>query len=146
MLLTDENLLDQAQQNNLQTLNLIEELAAPAPSLSIELANVHNVRAQILEGNDPKQAMANCQQSREILNQVKKSQDAGNLPDLQRVFRDLGYNYAELADHSLKSGSRADAQAALNNLSLLLPDLSEQDRTALNKYYQQLHDQMAKTN
>jgi hypothetical protein len=146
LLLMDENQLDQAQENNLLTLNLIEDLAAPAPSLGIELANVHNVRAQIMEEKDPKEAMANCQQSMEILNQVKKSQNAGDLSDLQPVFRDLGYDYADLADRSLKSGSRAYAQAALNNLALLLPDLSDQDRTALNKYYQQLRGKVAKTN
>jgi hypothetical protein len=99
-----------------------------------------------MAGKDPKEAIANFLQSLDILNQVKKSQDAGNLTDLQRVFRDLGYNYADLANRSLTSGSRADAQAALNNLSLLLPDLSDQDRPALKNLYQQLHDKIAKTN
>jgi tetratricopeptide (TPR) repeat protein len=146
MLLLAEKQVDAAKQYNLQTLNLIEDLTAPSLTLSIKLADVHNLRAQILETQDPKEAQANCQRSMEILEKLKKSEDSSDLPELQRVFRDLGYNYAELAKRSLKSGSRADAQAALNNLSRLLPNVSEQDRTSLTDYYQQILDEMAKPN
>jgi hypothetical protein len=142
MLLLDDKRIDNAKQYNLQTLDLIEELAAPATSLSIELADVHNIRALILESQDPKEALENCKQSMEILEKLKVATDPGNRFAVEQKLRDLGYNYAELADRGLKLGSLTVAAVALNNLKVLLPDLSEQDRTALNKYYQQLHDKM----
>ena len=51
----------------------------------------------------------------EILEKLKNSPDPGNVSDLQSMFRDLGYNYADLALNSLKAGSRADADACLSS-------------------------------
>jgi len=151
MLLLDEKQVDMkqvdmAKQYSLQTLDLFEDLAAPSPTLSIDLAKVHTLRARLLENHDPKEAQADTQKSMEILEKLKKNQDSLNLPEIQGVFRDLGYTYVQLADRSLKSGSRTEAQADLDNLSRLIPEVSEQDRTALNQIYQQLHDKMIKPN
>jgi hypothetical protein len=144
MLLLDENQLDLAKQNNLLALNLIEDLAAPAPSLNIKLADIHNIRAQILEVQDPKEALKNCQQSMDILEHLKDRQDFRQPLGLQQALGDLGYNYAELADRALKLGSLTDARAAADNLSRLLPDLADQDRDALSKHYEQLRSKIPK--
>ena len=82
----------------------------------------------------------------EILEKLKKVQDPHDLPDFHRVLRDLGYNYLELANNNLKSGQLPDAQRDLQNLSRLLPDVSDEDRVALTKYYQELLHKIATHN
>jgi tetratricopeptide (TPR) repeat protein len=143
-LLFSENQIDMAKQYNLLTLNLMEELAAPVPSLRIALAKVHNIRARILDVQDPKEALSNCQESLEILQELKR-RDSRNIPELQLMFRDLGYNYVELAERNWKIGSLANARKALNNLSNLLPELSDSDRTDLGKEYHGLQELMARS-
>ena len=135
MLLLDQRQFNLAEHRNLHALELIEELARPALSLGMELANVHNLRCQMLESQGSREAQAECQQSIDILDQLAKVQASHDRPEFQRLFRDLGYNYLELARGSLASGSGAEARSALGNLSRLLPEIPEPDRTSLRNSY-----------
>ena len=138
ILLLDQRQFDLAQKKNRQALDLIEELARPALSLGMELANAHNLRCLMLETQGLREAAAECQQSIEILDQLAKVQASRDRPEFRRLFRDLGYNYLELAKNGLASGSAAEAQSALQNLSRLLPEIPEPDRSSLSKSYQEL--------
>ena len=82
-----------------------------------------------------------CQQSLDILNQLAKIQASRGRPEFQRMLRDLGYNYLDIARNSLASGSAAEGKSALGNLSRLLPRLSEADRTELGKAYRELEQE-----
>ena len=141
MLLLDQQQFDSAQQRNRQALDLIEELARPTLSLGMELANAHNLRCQMLESRGSREAEMECQQSFDILNQLAKVQASGGRPEFQRLFRDLGYNYLDLATHYLASDP-SQAQRALGQLSRLLPNMSEPDRGPLSKSHRELQQRM----
>ena len=141
MLLLDQQQLDSAQERNRQALNLLEELARPALSLGMELANVHSLRCQMMGTSGPREAETECRQSFAILNQLARTEGVRNRPEFQRLSRDLGYNYLDLARHSLAS-DRALAQRALTQLSSLLQNIVEPDRSTLEKYYRELQQQM----
>jgi hypothetical protein len=138
MLLIDQREFGLAEKRNAQALALIEELARPALSLGMELAKVHSLRCQITEPQGAKEALKECQQSLDILNQLAKIQASRDRTDFQMLYRDLGYNYLELAKNSLSSGALVEAESALDALSRLLPKVSEGERTALAESYRQL--------
>jgi tetratricopeptide (TPR) repeat protein len=145
LLLVDEQQVDAAQQRNRQALNLIEELASPPFSLGMELANAHNLRCQMLEADTPGEAETECQRSLDILNRLVLLQTSRDRPEFQRLFRDLGYNYLDLATGYLGSGSVAEARRALARLSSMLPKISEPDRSQIGKSYQELQQKLINT-
>jgi len=51
--------------------------------------------------------------------------------------------YLELADKSLASGATADARLVLENVSALLPELTESDRVGVAKPYRTLQDTLS---
>jgi hypothetical protein len=138
MLLIDQREFGLAEKRNGEALTLIEELARPALSLGMELAKVHSLRCQITESQGTKEALRECQQSLDILNQLAKIQASRDRSDFQMLYRDLGYNYVELAKNSLSSGALAEAETALDALSKVLPKVSEAERTTLTESYRQL--------
>lgn len=142
MLHLDLQQFDPAEQRNRQALLLIEELAMPTLSLGMELANAHNLRCQMLGSHGSGGAETECQQSFDILNQLAKIQASRDRPEFQRLFRDLGYNYLDLATNYLASGSVAQAQSALDKLSRVLPDIGEPDRSHLGKSHRELQLRM----
>src|SRR5262249_42038149 len=113
MLFIDQREFDLAEKSNREALNLIEDLARPRLELGMELAKVHSLRCQISESHRTKEALAECQQSLDILNQLAKMQASRGRPELEMLYRDLGYNYLELARDSLSSGALVEAQNAL---------------------------------
>ncbi len=128
MLLLDQKQFELAQQSNHQALSIMAELARPPFSLDVELAKAHSLRCQILIPQGFSDAFDECQQSLDILNQLVKMHAPD---DFQTVFRDLGYNYRDLAMGSLSSGSEPEARRALKKLSDLLPQISEGDRSEI---------------
>ena len=133
MLLLDQQQVDSAQVRNRQALDLLEELATPALSLGLELANVHSLRCQMLVAGRTREAETECQRSFVILNQLARTEAVRNRPEFQRLSRDLGYNYLDVARQALAS-DRALAERALTQLSSLLQDIVEPDRSTLVKY------------
>jgi tetratricopeptide (TPR) repeat protein len=148
LLFLDQNQTELAMQRNHQALELMLELAGPTPSLGMEMVTAHNLRCQILESQGSPKAVAECQQSLEILQTLNKLKDSRNRPEIRRLSMDLGYNYRDLAKNSLAAGAWAEAQGALENLARLLPELAEPDRTNLSQSYrelqQELHNRMGK--
>jgi tetratricopeptide (TPR) repeat protein len=150
MLLLDQQQYDLAKQRNHRALELIEDLARPAPSLGMELTNAQSFRCQLLETQGSGNALAECQQAFDLLEALGHAPESRNRPEIHRLARDLGYNYLGLAQNSLKSGALGEARTALGNLSRLLPEISEPDRSNLSESFrvmqQRLHGKKAKDN
>ena len=128
MLFLDQRQLQLAEQKNRVSLHLLEDLAAPSPSLRSELVSAHNLRCQLLASGNVKEAEYECQQSLNLLKTFDEVPALQSRIEFQTLFRDLGYNYLELAKIDLSSGSVADAQSNVEKLRWLLPKISEPDR------------------
>jgi serine/threonine protein kinase len=140
ILLLDQKQFNLAEQENRKAIDVMEELAAPSLSLRIELANAHNVRCQLLESEGSGEAEAACRESLDLLDKLAKVSALRDRPEFRRLFRDLGYNFLELARHRLASGSAAEAKSSLESLRRLLPGISEPDRRSLTGSYQELEE------
>jgi serine/threonine protein kinase/type II secretory pathway pseudopilin PulG len=136
LLLVDEKKFADAEEKNLEALNLIEGLAQPALSLGIESVQAHSLRCEILAANKFQEALAECQKSLDALNQLATGSE--KRVEFQKLFRDLGYNYLDLARNSRAAGSASISQAALENLSRVLPNTSETDRQSLSEAAREL--------
>jgi tetratricopeptide (TPR) repeat protein len=138
ILLLDQRQTPLAEQQNRRALDLMQELAAPGLSLRMELVHAHNLRCQLLESDNTKQAESECQQSLDLLKTLEQTPSLQGRPEFQRLFRDLGYNYLELAKINVSSGSGSVARSDVEKLRQLLPRIAEPDRTNLIRSYQAL--------
>ncbi len=158
---------DLAKERSRQALDLLDELAAPAPSLGIEHADAHSLRGRILQSEGSRGAAGEYEQSLEIfeklqtdrashhlalfherfgdllLNLAALSRETGDVEGVRRLLARAVTRYLELAHRSLAAGSVADAQTVFDNLTTLLPALSERDRSTITKLYEDLRDQLA---
>ena len=141
-LLVAENKLDLAKQKNHQAIDLIEELMAPAPSISLELVKGLQLRTQILEAQGSREAQQQSDLLFEILQKLNNRQGSGAHPILHVFYLDLGINYVELAQQNLKSGDLKGARVALDKLSQVLPQLSAEDRETLTKSFHGLQEEL----
>jgi tetratricopeptide (TPR) repeat protein len=139
-LLVAENKLDLAKQRNHQAVDLIEELMAPAPAISLELVKGLQLRTQILEGS--KEAQQQNDLLFDVLQKLNNRQGSVNHPALHVFYMDLGINYVELAQQNLKSGDLKGARVALDKLSQVLPQLSTEDRETLTKSFHGLQEEL----
>lgn len=154
---------DQALQSSTRALGLVDELARPAPSLGIEQADAHNVRALILQSRGSPEAVNEYRQAVTLFQALDASQDLvrraefherfGNLllnlaslcrergsaaSDARRVLSDAVGFYVALGRRAVASGSQAQAQNVLDNLSRLTSELPERDRDTFTKHNQDL--------
>jgi tetratricopeptide (TPR) repeat protein/energy-coupling factor transporter ATP-binding protein EcfA2 len=143
LLSIDENKPDPARKWNGLALGLLTELSRPAPSLSMELVKTYNLAAQAEQ--TPAAIEAECQKARETLEQLAKNKSFQGRPELQSLYRDLGYNYLQLAYVQLQVHSVADAERALEQCSRILPEVSETDRGALNELHSKIEKKLHST-
>jgi tetratricopeptide (TPR) repeat protein len=154
---------DLAEKRSRQAIALLEALAMPAPSLGIEQADAQNLRGRLLQKRDERGALAAYEAALAIFERLAAGRGAGySLPFHQR-FDDLllslaGFartsrvpeshtvlvramaGYLTFGRASLQQGAVRDAQTVVENLSNLLPDLSENDRGAVARSFQELKD------
>jgi len=143
LLSIEENKPGPAQKWNGLALDLLTELAQPAPSLSMELVRTYNLAAQAEQS--PAAIAAECQKARETLEQLARNKSFQDRPELRNLYRDLGYNYLQLADVQFQAHSVVDAERALEECSRLIPELSEADRSALTEEYGKLERKLHST-
>ena len=157
---------DLAKARSRQALDLLAELALPAPSLSIELADAHNVRGRLLAAQDPRGALAEYRVALDMYESRWQDHAAHNLKRVHERYQEFLLNlahfsrdsrdpaphalllraitgYLDLAQAKLESGSVADAQLILENMSNLLPALTERDRTTVMKPLGTLQERLA---
>jgi hypothetical protein len=109
----------------------------------LELARTHNLAAQT--ERSPEGIEAECQKARETLEQLAKNDSFQGRPELQSLYRDLGYNYLQLAYVQLQKHSVAEAERALEQCFRILPEVSDADRGALNEEYSKIEKKVHRT-
>ena len=166
-LLNDRGRAAEANRRSRMALGLIESLSRATPSLAIARAGAHNLRGMILQADDPSEAAAEYEEALDLFEQLQTDHDLHRLPEFHLRLGDLLLNlatfpkitrdvanarrllteavklYASVAAGLVSSGSRADAQTALDNLSRVLPSLPEPERAELTEFYQQLQRRLA---
>jgi tetratricopeptide (TPR) repeat protein len=103
-----------AAQTNHQALDLLEELATPAPSIESERAKAHLLHPSM----DPSH------------------------PEYHVLSKHLGDEYVKMATEYFNAGSPDAARLAIEALGNVLPQVAEPDRTRLVKSYQDLYKEL----
>jgi tetratricopeptide (TPR) repeat protein len=88
---------DGAAARNARALELLAELARPAPSLGIELADTHSLRGHILQATSPSTALAEYRRALAAFDELARSFRVVSQPDYHRRFTDLLLNIGSLA-------------------------------------------------
>ena len=115
-----------------RALELLERLARPTPSLSVKLAESLQLTGQLLQPRDPARARALTDQALDLVKRVDQDKVSSAL------YNNIGNNYLDLAQGDLQRGDRAGANAALANVTEILPHLSTRDRQLLSEPYNNL--------
>lgn len=159
---------DLATARSRQALDLLDDLALPAPSLGIERADAHNLRGRLLQARDPHGALAEYRQALEGFEKLWQNRTAHYLAPVHQRYQDFLINlahlsrdnqdaavhallmravtgYLDLAQRSLAAGSKSDARLVLENVSNLLPELAEPDLRAITKSHLALQERLAAT-
>ena len=158
---------DGAKARSQQAIDLLDDLARPAPSLGIERADAHNLRALILAERQPDAALAEYERAVDDFERLARDPYASRLAEFHLRFGELLLNLSDLTDRGAKlgrgrallaravggylartaaafdAGSVADAPAALENVAQLLPELPEPERSRITKSYEALRDRVA---
>jgi tetratricopeptide (TPR) repeat protein len=140
LLLLDEQQFELAAQANRQSLELMEQIAAPALSLGIQLASAHNVRCEILLSKSAREAEPECERALQLLQNLRRARSFRASADFQKVITDIGNNYVDVAKSSSTPDLADQRTRALANLFRLLPEVPEPDRSDLTKAYRELKD------
>jgi len=115
-----------------RALELVEQLAVPTPSLSTKMAEALELRAELVQSQDPGEAKALTDRAFDLLNKVDTNSASSTL------YMNIGANYIELASYKLQNGDRAGAAAVLSHLDEILPHLSADDQKEITEHYQNL--------
>lgn len=161
-LLHQRGQFEEADRRSREALDLIEALARVAPSLAIARADAHSLRGMILADLDSAGAEREYTAALDLFDQLHFDQNLRRLPDFHQRFGDLLLNlaqfpggradvararrlltravaaYADMAARIVSSGSRADAQIALDHLARVLPELPDPERASLTAAHQEL--------
>jgi tetratricopeptide (TPR) repeat protein len=160
--------LPSALKANSRALELVDDLSRSAPSLAIEQADAHSLRGRILQSQGSREALEEYRLALALFEGLGRAQDMSQRSDFHQRFGDLLVNiaslrreqpgnetvartlsegtgfYLEFARHASASGSRAEAQDVLQNLSRLTPALIDRDRLRLTAPFQDLHEALEK--
>ena len=136
--LADTKQLAAAADRNHEALDLVEALANPAPSLSLEELKILQLRSKILIAQGSKDALQQIEQERELLTRLESGPVVSGHPVFHEMYYALAFNYVQLAEIDLKSGDLEGAQLSLNSLALVFPQLTPEDREAAREHYEQL--------
>ncbi len=143
-LLMAENELDQAIEKNHKALDILLALVNPAPSLSIELLKTLQLRTEILGAQGSNEAKTESDRLFEVLKRLNRDKSVQGHPVFHVIILDLGINYLEIAKRSLESGDLNEAEAALEKLAQMLPELPAADSTTLTQAYRELREELQK--
>lgn len=128
--------LQLAEIRSRRALELVEQLAAPSPTLSTKMAENLQLRAELLQSENPEEAKALTDRAFDLLNKVDTNKANSAL------YMNIGANYLELAQYKLLNGDRTGAAAALSHLDEILPHLSAEYKEPLIEPYQNLRKKL----
>ena len=123
--LLDEHALALAEKNNHRALDLIEELASPGRSLDMERIREHITRGRILDQGHSPEAESETARALDLLD---RRRSFAVHSEYHVMYGYLAYDYLAYAESSVRSGSFADARAALDRVQKLLSELDEPQR------------------
>jgi len=136
------DLIEAAKRKNHEALDLIEELASPAPALGMELAKAHIVRGEMLDAQGSREAQRENLESLDLLGRMNKVHGAERHPEFHVLYTSLAYSFRDLARKYLQEGNFDDARNALQGLAQVLPQLSDTDRAKFEQSYGQLQSNL----
>lgn len=124
-LLLAEHQFELAEKYSHQAWDTLEDLAAPASKLDMYRIKASITRGRILEVLHPKDAPPATKHALEILN---RRSVGGVHPEYHVMYNNIARDYLDYAEKNLRSGSLDEAREALDQVTLLLPQLLDQDR------------------
>ena len=139
-LLREMNDLASAANRNHQALDIIEDLASPAPALSMEQLKILQLRGEILLAQGSPEAQVESDRERELLERLDRG--AGGHPAFHVMYKNLAVNYIELTRRELADGSLHEAEDSLQSLASVLPQLLPEDRALAEAKYEDLKRQL----
>ena len=143
-LLAQQNQFAEAQQNNHKAIDLMEGLIVPSPSLSMSLVRALQLRTEILGAQGSiSEEKQESDRLFETLKKLSSNQPSQEHPEFHVFYMNLAINYVDLAKNNLRSGDLKGAEAALERLVQVFPELSEADRETLTKAYRKLQSQIS---
>lgn len=123
-------------------LDLIETLANPAQSVSLDEITLLQMRSEILLDQGSKEALDESERERELLTELESGAMAQGHPLFHVMYWNLAVNYVELAAMDLKNGDLEGAQISLRSLHLILPQLTGENRLTAEHNYAQLQREL----
>lgn len=162
----ERGLLDEAADHNARALALMEELALPAASLGIEEADAHNLQGLILRSRGMPGAVDEFRHALEVFESLSRNVNVLEVADFHLRFGDLLLNlatlsrsrddaararavlsdsvrfYTALGRSAAAAGKREVARSVLDNLSRLMPELTDADRRIVDASYQSLQHEL----
>ena len=156
---------DGAVEHNAGALASLEQLARPAPSLGVEIADAHNLRGRILAAQGSEDALGEYADALHMFERLATAHATHQPPEFHLRYGDLLINlaafshdrngagarklltqalgrYLQMADRSVSAGALVDARAAIDNLAYVLPRLSESDRRPFEARYDDLRGRL----
>jgi tetratricopeptide (TPR) repeat protein len=137
-LLVDMNDLVAAGRRSQEALDIVDELANPAPALSLEQARILQLRSEILLAQGSPEAQDDSERERDLLERLGRSQAFPRNPRFSVLYENLAANFVELARKELAEGDLASAQLSLKSLARVLPQLTPDDKASAQISYQEL--------
>jgi hypothetical protein len=149
--LKDQGAAAEADARSRQALALVEELARLAPSLTVTLADTHDLRGTILQARNGADADREFTEALDLFSSAADELAVRRRPDYHERFGDLLVNlaappsaaghhallaravhdYATLAGEIAARGSREEARASLLTITRILPSIPRSDSDAL---------------
>jgi tetratricopeptide (TPR) repeat protein len=142
MLLADMKDLTGAAERNHTALDIVEALANPAPSLSLEEVKILQLRTEIVLAQGARESFDEAERERALLMRLKGGGPDESHPLFHDVYYNLAANYVELTEDDLKNGDLEGAQIALGSLSLILTELTPEDKAEAQRDYAELQREL----
>ena len=167
-LLNRQGNTDEALRRSQMAIDLFENLSRTSPSLALARANAYGQHGVIVQPEDSNEALASYEEALDRFSELQNDRDLHRLREFHFRLGDLLLNlaafpknardaqharqvlssavnlYAGVAGGIVTSGSRADAQTAVDNLARVLPALPDPERAALTQFYEQLQRRIQK--
>ncbi len=132
----------EAQKLVARALDLVEELSSPARSLTLKMAEVAQLRGQMLLSTDTANAKAPTDEALSAMQKLSPNSQAERSL-FSAIYINVGANYLELAQSDLRLGRRVRARADADGLGTVLSHLSPDEQTYFLGPYKALKRQLA---
>ena len=166
-LLAEKGDVDEADRRSRMALGLIDSLIRATPSLEVERADAHRLRALILQGDDPQEALVEYEEALDLFEPLLSDHDLQRLPAFHQRYGDLLLSlaafpagkrdtdraqrllsrgvglYTKMAGAIVASGTRAAVLNAAESVGRLLPSMPDSDQAVLGERLQQLQRRAA---